>query len=89
MTANEYLQIISGLQAELEFYEKQLAALQAGCKHEGELYTCAPPICTKCGKRLHKDLCMDCEGCGWYEGGVHLMKRCKICDGTGFIGDWK
>jgi len=29
------------------------------------------------------ELCGDCDGCGWIEGGKHLQTECKTCHGSG------
>lgn len=32
-----------------------------------------------------KELCRDCDGCGWTEGGATLQTTCKACAGTGLV----
>ena len=29
--------------------------------------------------------CIDCDGCGWYEGGKAIVTNCEKCNGTGVI----
>ena len=31
------------------------------------------------------ELCMDCDGCGWVEGGPTLQTTCRKCDGKGEV----
>jgi len=31
------------------------------------------------------EICMDCDGCGWTEGGKCLMTTCTVCGGTGKV----
>lgn len=34
---------------------------------------------------VRTEICMECDGCGWYEGGAALQTHCKACDGTGVV----
>lgn len=34
---------------------------------------------------LHKEICMDCDGCGWVEGGKALQTGCEKCKGRGTV----
>ncbi len=36
-------------------------------------------------KKLKTELCDQCDGCGWYEGGKTLMTFCRTCNGTGEV----
>ena len=36
-----------------------------------------------------KELCPDCDGCGWTEGGKVLQNICRTCDGNGYVNKYK
>ncbi|HTJ52644.1 MAG TPA: YopX family protein [Cyclobacteriaceae bacterium] len=39
-------------------------------------------------EKVDEEICDQCDGCGWHEGGESLKTSCEHCNGTGsFIGD--
>jgi len=32
---------------------------------------------------MRMELCMNCDGCGWVEGGACLKTTCHVCSGRG------
>ncbi|MFA5153601.1 MAG: hypothetical protein WC554_13640 [Clostridia bacterium] len=38
---------------------------------------------TKKKSRYIIEMCLNCDGCGWTEGGKALKTTCKQCKGTG------
>lgn len=52
---------------------------------DGDYWRPIPPSPAPEPAAARQEVCMDCDGCGWYEGGETLKTTCKKCGGTGVV----
>ena len=50
-----------------------------------EAATCKDYLQVSSRRGSAQNMCDECDGCGWVEGGRVLQTKCKPCNGTGII----